>query len=221
MNIYLESVDLEEIRNAASAGLADGVAFAHTASASDATDANTRERLEEISREFAFPVCVPVGAVTSGDIYTQARELAKISDHVVVQIPLVEDSLVPMARLTAEGVVVCATFVYSAAQAIIAAKTGAAAVRVTLEDLEHYGQAGARTLAEIKSALEAGDEECDVMTASPLCSVQFAECALAGADIICLTPETLRSLVVHPLSDRGVDRFLSDLAKRPRSRATT
>ena len=97
MNIYLESVDLEEIRNAASAGLADGVAFARTASA-DSADANTRERLEEISREFAFPVCVPVAAVTSNDIYSEARELAKISDHVVVQVPLVEDSLVPMAR---------------------------------------------------------------------------------------------------------------------------
>jgi|SRR5205814_3560518 len=220
MNIYLESVDLEEIRNAASAGLADGVAFARTASA-DSADANTRERLEEISREFAFPVCVPVAAVTSNDIYSEARELAKISDHVVVQVPLVEDSLVPMARLTAEGVVVCATFVYSAAQALIAAKTGAAAVRITLEDLERYGQPGTRTLAEIKSALDAGEQECDVMAASPLSSVQFAECALAGADIVCLTPETLRNLVLHPLSDRGVDRFLSDLAKRPRTRSAT
>src|SRR5438045_2868972 len=221
MNIYLESVDLDEIRNAAAAGLADGVAFSHTASEADAPDANTKERLEEISREFAFPVCVPVGAVASGDIYAEARELAKVSDHVVVQIPLVEDSLVPMARLTAEGVIVCATFVYSAAQAIIAAKTGAAAVRVTLEDLERYGQPGTRTLAEIKSALDAGEEECDVMAASALSSVQFAECALAGGDIVCLTPEILRNLVVHPLSDRGVDRFLSDLARRPRARVTT
>lgn len=221
MNIYLESVDLDEIRNAASAGLADGVAFAHTASSADASDANTRERLEEISREFAFPICVPVGAVSSSDIYSEARELAKISDHVVVQIPLVEDSLVPMARLTAEGVVVCATFVYSAAQAIVAAKTGAAAVRITLDDLDRYGQPGTRILADIKSVLEAGEEECDVMAASALSSVQFAECALAGADIICLTPETLRDLVVHPLSDRGVDRFLSDLARRPRTRTST
>src|SRR6185295_20341283 len=146
MNIYLESVDLDEIRNAAAAGLADGVAFAQTASDSDGSDAHTRERLEEISREFAFPICVPVGAVSSTDIYTEARELAKISDHVVVQIPLVEDSLVPMARLTAEGVVVCATFVFTPAQAIIAAKTGAAAVRITLDDLDNYGQHSTRTL---------------------------------------------------------------------------
>lgn len=221
MNIYLESVDLDEIRNAASAGLADGVVFSRAASSTDAVDANTRERLEEISREFAFPICVPVGAVTSNDIYTEARELAKVSDHVVVQIPLVEDSLVPMARLTAEGVVVCATYVFSAAQAIIAAKTGVATVRVTLEDLESYGQSATRALAEIKTALEVGGDECDVMAASPRTAVQFAECAIAGADIISLTPEALRQLVVHPLSDRGVDRFLSELARRPKSRTPT
>jgi transaldolase len=218
MNIYLESVNLDEIRNAAAAGLADGVAFSHTASSAAAVDANTRERLEEISREFAFPVCVPVGGVTSGDIYAEARELAKVSDHVVVQIPLVEDSLVPMARLTAEGVIVCATFVFSAAQAIIAAKAGAAAVRVALDDLESYGQGGTRTLSEIKTVLEAGDEECDVMAASSRSAMQFAECALAGADIICIVPDALRSLVIHPLSDRGIDRFLSQLARRAKPR---
>jgi transaldolase len=221
MNIYLESANLDEIRNAASAGLADGVAFSHIVGGEDGPEANTRERLEEISREFAFPICVPVGAVTSGDIYSEARELAKVSDHVVVQIPLVEDSLVPIARLTAEGVVVCATFVFSPAQAIIAAKAGAAAVRITLDDLDSYGQAGTRTLADIKNVLEAGEEECDVMAASPRSSVEFAECALAGADIISLTPEALRSLIVHPLSDRGVDRFLSELARRPKSRTPT
>jgi transaldolase len=218
MNIYLESVNLDEIRNAAEAGLADGVAFSQP---SFSDDANTKERLEEIAREFAFPICVAVGAVTSGDIYTEARELAKVSDHVVVQIPLVEDSLIPMTRLTAEGVVVCATFVFSPAQAIIAAKAGAASVRINLDDLENYGQAATRMLSEIKSVLEAGEEECDVMAASPRSAVQFAECALAGADIVCVTPDTLRNLVVHPLSDRGIDKFLSQLAKRPKSRTAT
>src|SRR5258706_11519883 len=153
MNIYLESVSVDEIRNAAAAGLADGVAFSHAAFGANAFDASTRERLEEISREFAFPICVPVGAVTSDDIYTEARELAKVSDHVVVQIPLVEDSLVPMTRLTAEGGMVCATFVFSAAQAIIPAKAGAAAVRIPLGGLEGYGQPGTRASAEIKNGL--------------------------------------------------------------------
>jgi len=221
MNIYLESVNLDEIRNAASAGLADGIAFSHVAFSIDAPDSSAKERLEEISREFALPICVPVGAVASGDMYTEARELAKVSDHIIVQIPLVEDSLIPMAKLCAEGVVICATFVFNAAQAIIAAKAGAAFVNVTLAELEAYGQSGAHALADIKNVLEAGGEECDVMAASVQSAVQFADCATAGADIICVTPSTLRALVVHPLSDKGVDRFLSDLAKRPKSRSSS
>jgi transaldolase len=221
MKIYLESVNVDEIRNAASAGLADGIAYSHVAFSADVPDASARERLDEISREFALPICVPVGAVTSGDIYSEARELAKVSDHIVVQIPLVEDSLVPIAKLTAEGVVVCATFVFNAAQAIIAAKAGATTVRVTIDELETYGESGTRALAEIRNVLDAGERECDVMAASARTAVQFAECALAGADIISLTPETLRRLVVHPLSDKGIDRFLSDLVKRPKSRSST
>lgn len=220
MNIYLESVSLDEIRNAAAAGLADGVAFSHVAFSADTPDADVRERLEEISREFAFPVCIPVGAVASADIYTEARDLAKVSDHIVVQIPLVEDSLIPIAKLSTEGVVICATFVFSAAQALIAAKAGASVVQVTLRDLETVGQSGAQTLAEIKNVLEAGGEECDVMAASPLTAHQFSDCVTAGADIVCVTPETLRGLTIHPLSDRAVDRFLSDLAKRPKPRPT-
>ncbi|MEO8910868.1 MAG: transaldolase family protein [Gemmatimonadaceae bacterium] len=221
MNIYLESVNLDEIRNAASAGLADGVAFSHIALSVDAPDSSAKVRLEEISREFAFPVCVPVGAVTSAEIYSEARELAKVSDHIVVQIPLVEDALIPMTKLSAEGVVICATFVFNSVQAVIAAKAGAAAIRVTLNELEAYGQSAAQALAEMKNILEAAGEECDVMVASPRSAVQFSECASAGADIVCLTPATLRDLIVHPLTDRGIDRFLSDLAKRPKSRSTS
>jgi transaldolase len=219
MNIYLESVSVDEIASAASAGLADGVAFSNVAFSADAPDESAKERLEDISRQFALPICVPVGAVTSSDIYSEARELAKVSDHIVVQIPLMEDSLVPIAKLCAEGVVICATFVFNGAQAVIAAKAGASAVRVTLGDLESYGQSGAQTLAQIKNVLDVGGEECDVMAASPRTAVEFAECATAGADIVCVTPETLRGLIVHPFSDRGVDRFLSDLAKRPKPRS--
>jgi transaldolase len=200
MNIFLESANLDEIRSATSAGLADGVAFSYVAFSADAPEATEKEWLEEISREFALPVCVPVGAVASDDIYAEARELAKVSDPIVV---------------------ICATFVFNGAQAVIASKCGASMVRVTLAELESYGQSGAQTLAEIKNVLESGGAECDVMAASPTTAQQFAQCATAGADIVSLSPETLRRLVVHPFSDRGVDRFLNDLAKRPKSKPSS
>jgi len=171
-----------------------------------------------LAREFALPVCVAVSSVSSADIYREGRDLAMLSDHIIVEVPLIEDALDPIHRLNAEGVTVCAAFVFSGAQALLAAKAGASMVRVALEDLDTHGLSGAGTVAEIKSILEAGSEECDVLVGSPATASQFSEAVMSGADIICLKPAVLRSLINHPLSDRGVDKFLSELSKRPRGR---
>ena len=221
MNIFLESVDLDEIRKATSAGIADGIAFSHVTLSADSPDADAGERLAEIARAFALPVAVAVSSVSSADIYREGRELAKLSDHIVVEVPLIEDALTSMHRLNAEGVTVCAAFVYNGAQALIAAKAGASMVRVMLDDLDAHGQSGTASLAEIKSILESAGQECDVMVGSPVTATQFSEAVLAGADVICVRPAVLQSLMTHPLSDRGVDKFLSDLSKRPRGRTSS
>jgi len=218
MNIFLESVDLDDIRTATSAGIADGIAFSHVALSEDAPEMDASERLAEIARTFALPVCVAVSSVSSADIYREGRELAKLSDHIVVEVPLIEDALTPMHRLNAEGVTVCAAFVYTAAQGLLAAKAGASIVRVMLDDLDAHGQSGSGALSEIKTILEAAGEECDVMVGSPSNASQFSESVLSGADIVCLRPSVLHSLITHPLSDRGVDKFLSQLSRRPRGR---
>ncbi|MDQ6718590.1 MAG: hypothetical protein M3Z17_09635 [Gemmatimonadota bacterium] len=218
MNIYLESVDLDEIRNATASGIAEGIAFSHVTLSADAPGADAHERLDEIARAFALPICVAVGSVSSADIYREGRELAKLSDHIVVEVPLIEDALSPMHRLNAEGVTVCAAFVFNGAQALLAAKAGASMVRVTLDDLDSNGQSGTAALSEIKSILEAAGEECDVMVGSPANASQFSDAILSGADIVCLKPPVLHSLITHPLSDRGVDKFLSELSRRPRGR---
>jgi len=92
---------------------------------------------------------------------------------------------------------------------------------VSLDELEAFGQAGGHTLAGMKDVLDAGGQECDVMASSPRTATQFSDCATAGADIVCLSPDTLRSLIVHPLTDRGVDRFLNDLSRRPKGRPSS
>lgn len=221
MNIYVESVNLEEIRNAIGAGQADGIAFSHVALSADAPEVDSNARLEEIAREFALPVCVAVSSVSSADMYREGRELAKLSDHIVVELPLIEDALSPMHRLNSEGVTVCAAFVFNGAQALLAAKAGASIVRVMLDELDAHGQSGTGTLGEIKTILEASDEECDVMVGSPSTATQFSEAVVSGADIICVRPAVLRSLITHPLSDRGVDRFLSELSRRPKGKSPT
>jgi transaldolase len=217
MNIFLESVSIDEIRDAAAAGFADGVIFSESDYASLAPAGNAHDAIAAIAQEFAIPVCVEVGAISSDDMYHAARELARISDHVVVQLPLVEDALVPMHRLNAEGVGVCATYVFNGAQAVLASKAGASMVRISLHDLEAQGQTSTDAVTEIRSLLSASECECDVMVASPRTTTQFTECIGAGAQIVCVEPEVLRSLLLHPLTDRGLDRFLSSLSKRPRA----
>ena len=217
MNIFIETVSIEEMRNASAAGFADGVVISDAGFAGSASDEG-RELLEAVAQEFAIPVCVAVAAITGSDIYREARELAKISDHIVVQLPLVEDAIATMHRLSLEGVGICADFVFNGAQAVLAAKAGASIVRVSLDELDAQGQTSTAAVTEIRSLLEASDCECDVMVASPTTTTQFTECISAGAQIVCVQPRVLQSLLLHPLTDRGLDRFLSGLSKRPKQR---
>jgi transaldolase len=132
----------------------------------------------------------------------------------IIQLPFVEDAIGPMHQLNLDGVDVCANFVFNSAQAVLAAKAGASMVRVSLQDLESQGQSGSEALADIRAMLEVSRCECDVMVASPTTSTQFTECVSAGAQIISIRPRVLESLLAHPLTDRGVDRFLSGLSRR-------
>ncbi len=213
MNIFVESVSIAEIRHAADLGFADGVVL-QDASYSGTSSDEGRELIAAIAQEFAIPICVEVAAITADDLYKEARELAKISDHLVIQLPLIEDAIGAMHQLSLDGVDICANFVFNSAQAILAAKAGASMVRVSLQDLESQGQSVTDTLSEVRSLLEASKCECDVMVASPSTSTQFTECISAGAQIISIRPRVLESLLAHPLTDRGVDRFLNGLSRR-------
>ena len=213
MNIFVESVSIEEIRRAVAAGFADGVVVSDSSYAGSAS-VEGRELIEAVAREFAIPICVDVRAISGEEMYREARELAKISDHLVIQLPLVEDAVEPMHRLSLEGIDLCANFVFNAAQAVLAAKAGASMVRISLQDLDAQGQTSTDAVTEIRSLLESSECECDVMVASPATSTQFTESISAGAQIISMRPEILHSLLLHPLTDRGVDRFLSGLSRR-------
>lgn len=217
MNIFLESVSIDEIREASSSGFADGVVFSESTFSDTASGSNPRDVIAEIAQEFAIPICIEVGAISAEDMYHAARDLARISDHIVVQLPLIQDAVESMHRLSAEGIGVCATYVFNGAQAVLASKAGASMVRVSLHDLDAQGQTSTSAVTEIRNLLSRSECECDVMVASPKTTTQFTECINAGAQIVCVAPDVLRSLLLHPLTDRGLDRFLSTLSKRPRA----
>lgn len=216
MNIFVESTSLGEIRQSFRRGFADGVVLYDSSYAGSASPEG-RSLISAISQEFAIPICVDIAAINGEDVYREARELAKISDNIIVQLPLVEDAIEAMHKLSLEGVGICATFVFTSAQAVLAAKAGASMVRVSLSDLDEHGRTSVDVVSEIRSLLEASACECDVMVASPVSSTQFTECITAGAQVVSIRPDVLQSLLLHPLTDRGLDRFLNSLSRRPRN----
>jgi len=218
MKIFIATAKLDDIRWAHSHGLVDGVLTTPTLLTAEVHPAGASDLLGEICRVAAFPVAATVGAVNASDVYRDARELAKLSDSMIVQIPFVEDAIEAIRRLSAEGIRVAATLVFNAAQAVLAAKAGAGTVCVHIDQIDAQGQDGVEMIAGIHRVFQLHGVECDVLAAMPRNAAQFTGCALAGADAIAVSPETLRALLLHPLTDRGIDQFLTDLSRTHRTR---
>ena len=219
MRIFIATAKLDDIRWAHAHGLIDGVLTTPSLLSSQVHPAGANDLLADICRVAAFPVAITVGAVNANDIYRDARELSKLSDSVIVQIPFVEDAIEAMSRLQSDGIRVAATLVFNAAQAILAAKAGAGTVCVHVDQIDAQGQDGVDTIAEIHQVFQLHDVECDVLAALPRNAAQFTGCALAGADAIAVSSDVLRALLLHPLTDRGIDQFLTDLSRTHRARS--
>jgi transaldolase len=218
MRIFIATAKLDDIRWASGHGLVDGVLTTPSLLTAEVHPAGAADLLSDICRLAAMPVAVTVGAVHAADIYHDARELAKLGESVIIQIPFVEDAVIAMKKLNAEGIRVAATLVFNAAQALLAAKAGATTVCVHLDQLDAQGHDGVDTIAGIHRLFTMHGVECDVLAALPRNAAQFTGCALAGADAIAVTPDVLRALLLHPLTDRGLDQFLTDLSRTHRPR---
>ena len=219
MKIFLITADPDEVRWGEANGLIDGVMTTPALLAERFTEPS--ETLAMLAGASRLPICASISAVNAQDIYQQGRELARISEDIIVQVPLVEDAVVAIRRLGKDGVRVAAMLVFNAAQALLAAKAGASMVGTGIEALESTGAHGTQVVREIRAVFDADATPCDILAAQPQSASRFAECALAGADAVSLTADTLRSLLVHPLTDRGVDEFLSQLARHTRARVLT
>ena len=219
MKLLVASADLSDVGAACDTGLADGVYTTPAILAAADPGGDPVSRLDDLCRLSHRPVYAMVGAATTTDIVRDARDLAKLSDQIVVQIPFVEDAVSAIRRLSTEGVRVAATLVFNAAQALLAAKAGASAVSVQLDALEAQGQDGLATLADLHALFDRYAVPCDVIAVSVDTPARLLACGRAGADVLVVTPAALRSMLLHPLTDRGMDQFLSELSRRGRAGA--
>lgn len=218
MRIFLATTSLDDIRWATTASLIDGVVATPTIIATELPTADAREVVTEIARATKLPICASVAAIGAADIYKGARELAKSVDHLIVAVPFIEDAVPAIRKLADDGVRVAATLIYSAAQGILAARAGASMVTIAIDTLESVGQNGPAMIRDLREAFDHAGAECDIAAAGPPGASSFAACAAAGADVAIVTPAVLRSLLQHPLTDRGLDRFLGDISRRSKPR---
>lgn len=218
MRIYLASVTLDDVRWASAAGLIDGIVATPTVIAAQLPNADPRELIQELAAATSLPVIASVNAIDREALYKGARELTRLVEQVVVAVPLVEDALPAIKRLHADGVRVAATLVHNAAQAVLAAKAGASLVTIAVDAAAHVGEDPSLAITEARIIFDRFDLECDIIAAGPSSARAFTDAATAGADGAVVSTEVLHALLQHPLTDRGFDRFLSEISRRPKPR---
>jgi transaldolase len=213
MKFFLDTADLADIRWAARAGLIDGVTTNPTLMSRHAGDVEPDDVLKEICSLVDGPVSAEVVAVDTGGMYDEGRELAKLAENIVVKVPLIEDGLVAARRLVADGIKVNVTLAFSSVQCLVAAKAGATYVSPFLGRLDDIGHDAMDIVRETRVIFDNYGLETKILAASIRHPRHVADAAVAGADVATMPPDVLRKLLLHPLTDRGLDQFLNDWSK--------
>jgi transaldolase len=213
MKFFLDTADLSEIRWAAQLGLIDGVTTNPSLMAKSAGDVDPTDVLKEICSLVEGPVSAEVIAVDAAGMYEEGRRLAKIAENVVVKIPMIEDGIGVVRRLSTEGIKVNVTLTFSATQCLIAAKAGAAFVSPFLGRLDDVGHDGMEVIRETRVIFDNYDIETAILAASIRHPRHVTDAAMLGADIATMPTAVLKKLLLHPLTDRGLDQFLNDWSK--------
>ncbi|MBM3318069.1 MAG: fructose-6-phosphate aldolase [Candidatus Eisenbacteria bacterium] len=206
MKFFLDTAIREEIRDLAALGFVDGV----TTNPSLLKEARApyRRVLEEICRLVSGPVSAEVLAEESAGMLREARELAAIAPNIVIKVPMGSEGLRAAAALHAEGVGTNVTLVFSANQALLAAKAGARFVSPFIGRLDDVGQSGMALIEEILDIYGNYDFETEVIVASVRHPMHVVEAARLGADIVTMPAKVLRAMFAHPLTDVGKAKFL-------------
>ena len=211
MKFFLDTANLEEIREAASLGILDGVTTNPTLIAKE--QANLKKRIVEICQIVNGPVSAEVVATDTEEMCREGRELARLHPNVVVKIPMLRDGMKAVKRLGEEGIRTNVTLCFSAPQALLAAKAGASFISAFLGRLDDISHVGMDLIRDIVVIYGNYSFKTQLLAASLRHPLHVVEAAKAGADIATLPSKVLDQLFKHPLTDRGLENFLKDWEK--------
>lgn len=211
MKFFVDTADVDEIRELADTGLLDGVTTNPSLILKSGRD------IIEVTKEICSLVDGPVSAeVTATDyegMIAEAAVLSKIADNICIKLPLTMDGLKACKKLTSEGHKTNVTLCFSANQALLAAKAGATYISPFIGRLDDMGIDGMELIEEIRIIYDNYDFDTQILAASIRTVNHVKDSAMAGADVATIPPSTLKALVKHPLTDKGLDAFLADWAK--------
>ncbi len=214
MKFYIDSADIEEIRQANRRGWVDGVTTNPTLVAK--TGRRHHDLIKEICKEVSGLVSAEVVSVDAEGMLREGYELAKLADNVVVKIPMIEEGLIAVKKLTAEGIKTNVTLVFSPIQALMAAKAGATLVSPFVGRLDDIAQNGMDLISQIVQIYENYDLDSQVLVASIRHPIHLVESALLGAHIATMPFKVMQGLTGHPLTEKGLAQFLKDAEKVPK-----
>jgi transaldolase len=211
MEIFLDTANIEEIRKGVAWGIVDGVTTNPTLVSKE--NAVFEERIKEICETVKGPVSAEVLSTDYEGMVKEAREIANLSEFVVVKIPLIPDGIKAIKTLSKEGIKTNATLVFSPLQALLAAKAGATYVSPFIGRMDDIGNTGMDIVEEIEVIFSNYGYETKIIVASVRHPQHVLEASLIGADVVTMPFEVLEKMFKHPMTDIGLERFLNDWKK--------
>jgi len=215
MQLFLDTADVAVLKDLAATGLVDGVTTNPTLIAKSGRP--MLEVIAEICEIVEGPVSAEVAATESQAMLAEGRKLASVAANVVVKVPLTRDGLVACHAFAREGIQTNVTLCFSAPQALLAAKAGASYISPFIGRLDDYGAVGAELITEIRAIYDNYDFDTEILAASIRNGGHVTAAAMAGADCATIPPAVFETLFKHPLTELGLQSFLSDWKKTGQS----
>jgi transaldolase len=215
MQLFLDTADVAVLKDLAATGLVDGVTTNPTLIAKSGRP--MLEVIAEICEIVEGPVSAEVAATESQAMLAEGRRLAGVASNVVVKVPLTREGLLACHAFAREGIQTNVTLCFSAPQALLAAKAGATYVSPFIGRLDDYGAVGAELITEIRAIYDNFDFDTEILAASIRNPGHVTAAAIAGADCATIPPTVFETLFKHPLTELGLQSFLSDWKKTGQS----
>jgi len=216
MKFFVDTADVDEIRDLHQTGMVDGVTTNPSLVAKTGRD--FFDVLDEICSFVSGPVSAEVTATDADSMIAEGRKLSQLASNIAIKVPMTWDGLKACKALTGEGAMVNVTLCFSAAQALLAAKARATFISPFVGRLDDIGQDGMDLIEDIRILYDQYDAfETEILVASIRNPIHVTRAALMGADVATIPPVTLRGLINHPLTDKGLAAFLADWEKTGQS----